>query len=329
MGAGSVLLRCGLHSLLVLWLTVSTVLNPLSNGDFEGNSAVNVCVFFPCCCSPIIEQYCGKIRERPRIRSELGLAGAFLMGSGSLWCSARSLHFRSSPPDGGPSRRAGLWLALRRLSEGGAGPGPGPPLSQSSAGAGPPPRKPGALLPVRGSAHLRLPGGPAGALPSGVSWEVLQVCAGEPCLLLLDVSAPSSSVSPPVICTECGAGLREPRPRGVVSYRSLVLPAVQWIGSFLLIKTLEGPSHHISNGERRENDRVPAAPAVPVGRSISLGRRRCPPGARDSRGARPTRVPGDCSRRCPRSSVRPSLGCKQQRPQRGRRRGASWRAGPR
>ena len=45
MGAGSLLSRFGLHSLLVLWLTVSTVLNPLSNGDFEGNSAVNVCVF--------------------------------------------------------------------------------------------------------------------------------------------------------------------------------------------------------------------------------------------------------------------------------------------
>ena len=49
---------------------------------------------------------------------------------------------------------------------GGAGPGPWPPLSQCSAGAGPPPRKLGALLPVRGSAHLRLPGHPAG--PSGV-----------------------------------------------------------------------------------------------------------------------------------------------------------------
>ena len=83
-----------------------------------------------------------------------------------LWCSAHSLHFCCSPPDGGPSRRAGAVLDLRHLSVGGAGPGPWPSLSQCSAGAGPPPRKLGALLPIRGSAHFRLPGGPVQYYPS-------------------------------------------------------------------------------------------------------------------------------------------------------------------
>lgn len=89
-------------------------------------------------------------------------------------CTSASHHqVAARPAEPGP------WLALRRLSVGGAGPGPRPSLSHCSSGAGPPPRKLGALLPVRGSAHLRLPAG---------AWR--------PCRALRGGQCPSLPVSP-------------------------------------------------------------------------------------------------------------------------------------
>ena len=170
-------------------------------------------------------------------------------------CTSASHHQMAARP-----AEPGLWLALCRLSGGGAGAGARPSLSHCSTGAGPPPRKLGALPPVRGSAHLRLPAGawrPCRALPGGqcpsppVSpGRCFRSAEGSWCLLLLDVSIPSSLVFPPVFCRECGAGLREPWPGEVVSYWTLVLPALQWIENFLLIKTLEGPSCHVRNLEK-------------------------------------------------------------------------------
>lgn len=198
-------------------------------------------------------------------------------------CTSSSHHQMAARP-----AEPGLWLALRHLSVGGAGPGPRPFFSHCSAGAGPPPRKLRALLPVRGSAHLRLPAGawrPCRVLQGGQCPSLpvspgrcFRSAEGSWCLLHLDVSIPSSLVFPPAFCRECGAGLREPWPGEVVSYWTLVLPAVQWIENFLLIKTLECPSRHIRNLEKQapvrgENmaryDPVPGTPVVPSGRSSS------------------------------------------------------------